>query len=473
MAYKSKFRLFSILCFYGLFFLIVSTCLFETLTYPGVFLNRTGHNLPKITSQLSLFFFLNYFQLIFSGFQFKYQKKIIFFSIYSIILTIILTIIESYTYTNFVFSRLHLNYKGLQTLSLFLSIFLLVFIFSKIKFKKNTTINIKKIFKIKTKYIIIGIFILTPILSYISWNTHLQTVNALNPSARYLSHTFNLFQDEARKIAFKNQINWIFKTSNTYSKIQIFYNIFTISYATFFYLIAILFFLNWLQNKRSSKIATTLILFYFGSIAYTILIIYISVRMFSLGELNAFQGRYISTYLLAMIMFSVYLSIKHLKEKNKITKSLFIYLIILLFIVNIPNLIKIKPADKFLFTNRKKEELIYQKILKLYSNKEKINIHTIGGEGAVAYRFYLCPLNIITPIWQDWDVFMFENPGFKQATHVFLPSSVEVFQKWSDPRIRKVFKDKKFVLDNALYKVMYDSKDEKIFQLELINNFNL
>lgn len=473
MAYKSKFQLFSILCFYGLFFLIISACLFETLTYPGIFLNRTGHSLSKITSQLSLFFFLNYFQLIFSGFQFKYQKKIIVFSIYSIILTIILTVIESYTYANFVFSRLHLNYKGLQTLSLFLSIFLLVFIFSKIKFKKNITIDIKKIFKIETKYLIVVFFILTPILSYLSWNAHLQTVNALNPSVRYLSHTFNLFQDEVRKTAFKNQVNWIFKTSNTYSKIQIFYNIFTISYATLFGLIAILFFLNWLQNKRSSKIATTLILFYFGSIAYTILIIYISVRMFGIGELEAFQGRYISTYLLAMLMFSFYLLMKHLQKQTKLNFSSAISIFILLLIINISILVKIKPADKEFFVKRKQQETIYQKILNTHTNHEKWAVHTIGGEGAISYRFYLCPLNVITPIWQDWDIFMFENPGFQQTTHVFLPSSTDVIQKWSDPRIRKVFKDKKFVLDNALYKVIHDSKDNNLFQLELINNFSI
>jgi len=458
-------------CFYGFFLLIISTCFLETITHPGLFLNKTGISLSDLTARLGLICLLSYFQLCFSKSSLKYQKTLIIFSLVIIFVTLILNLIESSNYPNFVFSKFHLNYFALNTLSYFLFTFFILSIFSNLISKININPVLNK------KIIISLLLFLTPILSYVSWNQHLYKNNIIIPEPKIFSFTekkFTFLEDESKKQPFKDQITWFFKPTNQYSIYKIFFNLITVSLGTIFCFTAILFYINWLQNKKSIKIGITLLIFYLGGIAYSALIILISVTMFSVGELKAFQGRYILTYILAMIMFSLYLFLIKLNKQKKINLLSIIYLSILFFLINIPNLINLKPADKKIFLNRKKDEIFYQKIEEGLKNSNKpIFLHVITTEnaGPISYRYFLVPVQIISPIWQDWDTFMFKNPAFKTATHVFLLSKTTITNKWSDLQIDKIFKDKKFVVNNGLYRVVYKTDDKSSFQLELINQF--
>jgi len=465
--FKTIFQNIFTFCFYGSFLAIISICLLEAITYPGILLNKIGISLFNLTSILSLVFFISYFLFNFFNLTLEKPKKILILSLLIILITLALALTESLTYPNFVFSKFHINYKALQVLSSFLIFFLLLFLVSKI--------NFKKIFQGKSKLLLIIILFLIPISSYYSWNQHLSANGVIKSETRLSNSSKNSFiflKDESKIESLKNQFTWFFKPINNYGQIKIFFNLIIISFSTLFFIIAILFYLNWRQNKQSPRIRLALLFFYLSGIAYIFLIISICVTMFSVGELKTFQGRYILTYALALIMFSFYLFLKNF-QKQKINAISIFYLVLLFLIINIPNTTKLKPANKELFQNREKQELIYQKFKDNFKNSDKPVFHTIGGEGAVSYRYYLAPYSVITPIWQDWDVFMLENPGFKMATHVFLTSTSDVTQKWSDLQIEKIFKDKKNVKDNGLYKVIYTSDDKSSFQLELINSYNL
>lgn len=449
--------------FYGSFLTIVFISLVESVTYPGIFLNKTKISLNNLVQILSAICLLSYILLTFLNHVFKNPKKIFLLSFLIILITSLLTIIESITYSNFVFSKFHINHKALQTLSTFLTLFLLLFIITKI--------NFKKIFLKKTKILIIILLFLTPILTYFSWSQHLSNNNIVESETRFLSSTgkkFTIFENEPKKNAFNDQLTWFFRPNNNYSQIKIFFNLITISFSTLFIVIAILFFINWLQNKKTSRIGTSLLLFYFGGIAYLFLIIYICVTMFSIGELKTFVGRYLITYVLALTMFSLYLFLTNIKNR-KLNLISILYLIILFLLINIHNLTKLKPANKKLYLYRKNQEFTYQKILNNFDKNNKPTFHTINGEGAVGYRYFLAPYSVITPIWQEWDVFMLQNSSFKTATHVYLPSASDVIQKWSNPQIEKMFKNKNNVINNGLYKIIYISEDKSSFQLELIN----
>jgi len=454
-------------CFYSSFLTIILTCLLETLTYPGILLNKTGISLFNFISIIGLISLFSYFLSNLFGLILQRPRRLFILSLFIILITLVLTLVESLTYPNFVFSKFHINYKALQTLSSFLIIFLSLFLILKI--------NFKKIFQGKSKLLIIIILFLIPILSYFSWNQYLSANNIVKSETRLSNSSKNSFaflKDESKKNSLKNQFTWFFKPNNSYGQIKIIFNLITISFSTLFLIIAILFYLNWKQNKCYSRIGTALLFFYLGGIAYIFLIIGICITMFSVGELKTFQGRYILTYALALIMFSFYLFLKNL-QKQKITITSLLYLILLFLTINISNLVKLKPANKEIFQNREKQELMYQKVKDNFKNGDKPIFHTIGGEGAVNYRYYLAPYSVVTPIWQGWDVFMLENPGFKMANYVFLTSASDVNQKWSDSQIEKIFKDKKNVKDNGLYKIIYTSEDKSSFQLELINSYNL
>jgi len=460
---KINFNNISILFLYGSFLIIVFICLLESVTYPGVLLNKIGIKLSTLTLGLSVVYLFSYFKLNLSKITIKKSKPLLFFSLLVISTTLTLSLIESFTYPNFVFSKIHLNYKALQTLSSFLLLFLISPIISKI--------FLHKIFNTKSKILVIGLLFLTPIFSYFSWSQHLSTNNIIETETRLFSDTKGSFvfsKNELKEKAFKDQIYWFFKPNNSYAQIKIFFNIFTISFSTIFLIIAILFFINWLQNKKSSKIGFALLTFYIGGIAYSILITLISVNMFSVGELKTFVGRYILTYVLALIMFSFYLFLINFQKNKKINTSILIYMSLILITINIPSLSNLKP-NKQLFSNRQKQEFLYQKIKDYFKDKDRPTIHTIGGEGPVAYRYFFVPYFVVSPIWQDWDVFIFENSGFKTVNYVFLASASEVFKKWSNPKFQKIFVDKKNVVDNGLYKVIYTTDDRSLFQFELIN----
>lgn len=133
---------FNQISFYVFFLVVVLVCFLETITYPGMFLHRTGISLSILTLVTGLLFFLNYFRLIFSQFTFKKINTLVVSSLLIISLTLILTLIETLNYPNFVFSRFHLNYQALQTLSIFLLLFLLLtfvtsFKLTISKFSKN------------------------------------------------------------------------------------------------------------------------------------------------------------------------------------------------------------------------------------------------------------------------------------------------------------------------------------------------
>lgn len=462
MSHLLNFKNLFLFCFYGSLLTIFIICLIETITYPGIFLNKTGTSLFNISLTISIIYFVALLRLRFSKFHFKKIKVLYVFSLLIIFMTILLTLIESFNYTNFVFSKLHINYKALQILSIFLLFFLISLLISKI--------NLKQIFNKSSKILVIGSFCLIPILSYISWSQHLSANHITVYKTKLLSANrgFIFLENESKKIAIKDQLTWFFKPNNNYGQIKIFFNSFNISFFTIFSIIAILFYLNWLQNKRSKKIGITLLLLYICGIIYLFFIITICVTIFSVGELKTFIGRYILTYILALIMFSFYLFLVNIEKK--INKYSLIYIALLFLIINIPNIVNLKPANKKIYSNRKKQESLYQKIKDNFQKNDKPIFHTIEGEGPTGYRYFFAPFSVISPIWQNWDIFMLENPSFKTATYIYLPSASVVIQKWSNPQIKKVFKEKKFIIDNGVYKIKFTTEDKSSFQLDLINS---
>lgn len=450
LKYNLKF-----LVFCGLFLIIILSNILETITYPGLFLNKIGISLAKLTFILSLpciilYFFVNKLQTFN-----KYQKILTIVFSLTILITLILTIIESFTYPNFVFSKLHLNYKALQTLSYFFSSFVFLLLINKIKKTKNQ------------KLLLIILICLTPLLSYLSWNQHLSTSNILNSETQIIPNIKKLEKD--RQIAFKSQLTQFFKPIDNYGQIKIFSNLFTISFFTLFLIITILYSLSWIQNKNSLRIKIILLFFYLGSIAYIFLIIFICTVMFSLGELKVFQGRYILTYFLALIMFSFYLYANNLSKLKTINTSFLFYTFILLILINSANLTNLKPINEKDYLERKNKEILYSKVKKELQKNEKPILHTINGEGAIGFRYYLTPINILTPIWQEWDVFMFTNPAFSKATHVFLSKATDVSEKLNNNQIKQIFGDENKVIDNSLYKIV---RVEDNFQLELVTSLN-
>jgi hypothetical protein len=484
-------------CFYGSFIAILLVTTIELIFYPGVLQNRINISLSSITMGLGGICLLSYMVLNLSKYLFKHHELLITVSIFIILVTIGLFFIESINYPNFVFSRLHINKEALYTLSLFLFTFLLLSIARAALlqiFKKNPIIIFKKIFKSSTKQplniqqffstvskikfselfsklLLIVILCITPILSYFSWNQHLSNNNITKPETK-ISIPKNIFLflavDETKSDSLKNQFFWFFKPSESYGQIKIFFSQITISFSTLFTIIALLFYINWLLSKRSPRVGVTLLVYYVGGIVYSFLIIFICVRMFSIGELSVFMGRYILTYVLALFMFSFYLFLDQIsKEEFNVFSAL--YLAMVFFVINVPNIVKLKPVDQLSIINRKKIESISRELKNNFSSNDKPIFHTIGGEGPIGYRYYLAPYSVITPIWQEWDVFMLKNPSFKTATHVYLSSASEVTKKWSNQEIKYIFKDIKYIKDNGLYKVVYSTKDMSLFQLELIN----
>lgn len=456
-------KLFKILSFifYSTFFAIVLLCVIEMITYPGLFQNKLKINLNLLIIWLSIINLPIYFKL--QSFKpFKLSKNIYKFSIATIFFTLCLSTVELLTYPNFVFSKLYINHYALQILSYFLFIFLATNFLPKF--------NHIKLPKVKYKHnlIVILCLLFIPIITYFSWSQHLSNNHIAVSETKFLSFTDNLInsQSSPKQESLKNQFTWFFKPIDDYGKIKIFFNLFEISFGKIFLIISLMFCINWWQSDHRSKDGILLTVFFLSGLAYTVLMILICVVMFSPGELKVFQGRYLLTFILALYTFSFYLFIDPSKRR-KINFLHIIYLTILILTLNPANLSYLKPIPKEELTTRQKEEQSFQWI-KDYFNQKKIKttIHTIGGIGPVGYRYFLAPYQVITPIWQDWDVFMFTNPEFKHSTYVFVSSANDILAKWS-PQIEKIFRDKKYIKDNSLYQVT--RLNDTSFELQLIN----